>query len=129
MIKKLTLLVICLAVLMVATVGCAPSPLVGKWYQEEGYGAIDFEKGGKCMVYVTDIPLEATYTFDKKTSSGIITIDFLGEITEADFTLEDEAITYEGQTYTTEYVELVEFGDALDDAIDDAFDELGDAVD
>lgn len=124
MIKKLTLLVICLAALVVATVGCAPSPLVGNWYQEEGYGAIDFKKGGKCMVYVTDIPLEATYTFDKKTSSGVITIDFLGDITEEEFTLVDEAVIYMGQTYTTEYVELVEFGDALDDAIN----ELGDVA-
>lgn len=124
MIKKFTLLVICLVVLIVATVGCAPSPLVGNWYQEEGYGAIEFKKSGKCMVYVTDIPLEATYTFDNKTSSGIITIDF-GTITEEDFTLEGEVLTYQGQTYTTEYVELVEFGDALDDAID----ELGDVVD
>lgn len=47
-------------------IGCAPSPLVEKWYQEEEYGAIDFKNGGKCMVFLTNIPLEATYTFDKK---------------------------------------------------------------
>lgn len=129
MIKKIALLIICLVVLMVATIGCAQSPLVGKWYEVEGRGAIDFSKGGKCMVYITDIPLEATYTYDNKTSTGVITIDFLGDITEEEFTLDAEAVIYQGQTYTTEYVELVEFGDALDDAFDDAFDELGDTMD
>lgn len=120
MVKKITLLIVCLAVLIISTIGCAQQcSVVGDWYQEEGLGAIEFKKDGDCMVYITDVPLEASYTFDDKTSKGTITIDFLGDITEEEFTYKDETIVYQGLTYTTEYVELIDFGDALDSAIDE----------
>lgn len=129
MFRKAATLIISITILIVLTIGCTPSPIIGQWYQEAGYGSIEFKDGGDCMVYVTDIPLEGTYVFDQKSSQGEITIDFLGDVTTKSFKLKDDLIIYEGETYTTDYVEQKEFGEALDEALDQAFDDIGEEID
>lgn len=129
MIRKAGTLIISITVLVVLMIGCTQSPIIGKWYQEDGYGTIEFKKGGNCMVETIGIPFEASYKFDNKTNEGTITIELFEEVTIDDFSYADDSIIYQGQTYTTEYVEQKDFDEAWDEAFDKLSDELENATD
>ncbi|MFA5676380.1 MAG: zinc ribbon domain-containing protein [Christensenellales bacterium] len=95
------------------------SAVIGKWYDADGYGTIEFLSGGKCKKSTMGFEFDATYTFDAGSGKGKITMSFMGMTETTGFTLEDDNVlsAEDGTKYTKTPVEQKSFGDMfnLDD--------------
>jgi len=124
------LLILALAVLLVVSMAACggASPVMGTWYEESGYGIVEFKGGGKCTMEAMGMSFDGTYTLNEENGEGVITIEFLGEKADTLFTFDGEELVMDNMRYTKNKVAQKDIGDAFDEAMDEAFDEMDDAM-
>lgn len=114
--KALTLILVC-AVFVTAFAGCMASPekqIIGKWKDSTGMVGYEFMEDGTAKFTVLGVPVNGTYTMDKKeetiTMTGTVLIKSISktykyQIEESKLTLTDvssgDAATYVRDAGTT----------------------------
>ncbi len=95
--------------------------IAGKWYDQSGYGTIEFLGGGTVNYETAGIPMSGEYTYDAGSKSGSMTVEVLGMSQEFGFELEGNMLNVEGTYFTREYVQQQDYSDMLDDFGIDGF--------
>jgi len=124
--KKILIVIVLFGMMAVLLFGCgAPaSSIAGIWYEQNGFGTVEFKGGGKCTQDAMGFKMDGNYTFDEAKGEGEITVEFWGEKSTSSFVFTDGNIVMEGATYTRTKVEQK----SISDAFDEAFSEMGDAL-
>lgn len=108
-------LAILAVVLFVFILPGSAGDIAGKWYDQSGYGTIEFLGGGKVNYEAAGLPMSGTYTYDAKSKSGTMTVEMMGMSQDADFALEGDMLYVDGSYFTREYVEQQDISDMLGD--------------
>ena len=89
--------------------------IVGKWYEQTGYGGtVEFLSDGTFNYEAMGFPISGEYKFDAGTKTGQMSMNMMGMSQDVGFKLEGKNLVIDGAAYTRDYVEQQDLSDMLD---------------
>ena len=77
-------------------------------------GTLQLNSDGTFEMEVMGMSFSGTYTFDRTTGSGVLTLEFMGETSDTEFYVENGSLYSGGTEYIRDYVEQMDMDEMMD---------------